>query len=57
MTLYLRHLIIAGALLMPSISIDATAFAQKPGGVLRVLAGYSPPSLSVHEEIDASRCG
>jgi hypothetical protein len=46
MMLYLRHLIVVGALLLPSISIDATAFAQKPGGVLRVLAGDSPPRLA-----------
>jgi peptide/nickel transport system substrate-binding protein len=29
------------------------AFAQKPGGVLRVHALDSPPSLSMHEEVDA----
>src|SRR6266849_6311410 len=39
--------------LLAAISVDATAFAQKPGGVLRVHAGDSPPSLSMHEEVDA----
>ena len=29
------------------------AFAQKTGGILRVHAGDSPPSLSMHEEVDA----
>jgi peptide/nickel transport system substrate-binding protein len=29
------------------------AFAQKPGGILRVHAGDSPPSMSMHEEVDA----
>jgi peptide/nickel transport system substrate-binding protein len=38
-----------------SITIAAAdpAFAQKPGGVLRVHALDSPPSLSMHEEVDA----
>src|SRR5713101_2048343 len=38
---------------LAAISVGATAFAQKPGGVLRVHAGDSPPSLSMHEEVDA----
>jgi peptide/nickel transport system substrate-binding protein len=29
------------------------ALAQKPGGILRVHALDSPPSLSMHEEVDA----
>ena len=29
------------------------SFAQKSGGILRVHAIDSPPSLSMHEEIDA----
>src|SRR6266852_8052875 len=29
------------------------ALAQKPGGVLRVHALDSPPSMSMHEEVDA----
>src|SRR5260370_23329589 len=45
---------IAGAAgLLLAMCIGAAASAQKPGGVLRVLAGDSPPSLSMHEEIDA----
>jgi hypothetical protein len=43
--------------LLIAISIGATALAQKQGGTLRVHAGDSPPSLSMHEEIvDASFC-
>src|SRR5437870_3190495 len=42
----------AGSLLLAT-SIGETAFAQKPGGVLRVHANDSPPSLSTHEESDA----
>src|SRR5713101_6073134 len=38
---------------LAAISVGATAFAQKPGGVLRVHAIDSPPSLSMHEEVDA----
>src|SRR5467141_1827485 len=30
-----------------------TAFAQQPGGILRVHALDYPPSLSMHEEVDA----
>src|SRR5713101_7377588 len=47
------HLLAGAVTLSMAISIGTTAFAQKPGGVLRVLAGDSPPSLSMHEEIDA----
>jgi hypothetical protein len=39
--------------LVIAISIGAPALAQQPGGTLRVHAGDSPPSLSMHEEIDA----
>jgi peptide/nickel transport system substrate-binding protein len=39
--------------LLIAISAGGTAFAQKPGGVLRVHANDSPPSLSTHEESDA----
>jgi peptide/nickel transport system substrate-binding protein len=48
----LSRLIGAIGLLM-TISVSATALGQKQGGVLRVLAGDSPPSLSMHEEVDA----
>src|SRR5712691_7336336 len=39
--------------LLAAISVGAAAFAQTPGGVLRVHAIDSPPSLSMHEEVDA----
>src|SRR5438552_8838427 len=39
--------------LLAASALGSPAAAQKPGGVLRVLAGDSPPSLSMHEEIDA----
>ena len=39
--------------LLIALSVGATALAQKQGGTLRVHAGDSPPSLSMHEEIDA----
>ena len=42
----------AGALLI-AMSVTDAAFAQKPGGILRVHAGDSPPNMSIHEEVDA----
>jgi peptide/nickel transport system substrate-binding protein len=45
--------LLGAAGLLIALSVGATALAQKPGGVLRVLAGDSPPSLSMHEEVDA----
>src|ERR1700730_4043239 len=46
--------ILAGALgLLLAMSAGEAAVAQKPGGILRVYAGDSPPSLSMHEEVDA----
>jgi peptide/nickel transport system substrate-binding protein len=42
-----------GALLV-AISASQAGFAEKPGGVLRVHALDSPPSLSMHEEVDAN---
>src|SRR5260370_5802415 len=36
-----------------AVSPGEAAFAQKPGGILRVHAGDSPPSMSIHEEVDA----
>src|SRR5271168_539033 len=41
-----------GLLLAAMVTAD-TAFAQKAGGILRVHAGDSPPSMSMHEEVDA----
>src|SRR5260370_5970608 len=48
----LRILAATGALLTAMAAADA-GFGQKPGGVLRVHANDSPPSLSMHEESDA----
>ena len=45
----LRALAAAGALLAVS-GADA-AFAQKPGGILRMYHWDSPPSMSIHEEV------
>jgi peptide/nickel transport system substrate-binding protein len=44
---------VGAAGLLIATSIGATALAQKPGGTLRVDALDSPPSLSMHEEVDA----
>src|SRR6516165_6058077 len=41
-------------LLLAAIAGGTPALAQKPGGVLRVHALDSPPSLSMHEEVDAN---
>jgi peptide/nickel transport system substrate-binding protein len=43
----------AGTALVMALGTAEPAFAQKPGGVLRVHAIDSPPSLSMHEEVDA----
>jgi peptide/nickel transport system substrate-binding protein len=48
----LRKLAAAAALLV-AITAAGPAAAQKQGGVLRVHALDSPPSLSMHEEVDA----
>ena len=48
----LRALAATTALLAATSAAD-TAFAQKSGGILRVHALDSPPSLSMHEEVDA----
>jgi peptide/nickel transport system substrate-binding protein len=48
----LRAILAAGPLLL-AISVGEPALAQKPGGILRVHALDSPPSLSMHEEVDA----
>ncbi len=52
MTHTLRAAAAVSALVI-AISGAGTAFAQKPGGVLRVHALDSPPSMSMHEEVDA----
>ena len=44
-----RRLAAIAAVLVALATSDA-AYAQKPGGVLRVHAGDSPPSMSIHEE-------
>jgi peptide/nickel transport system substrate-binding protein len=41
------------AVLLCAITAGGAAFAQKPGGILRVHALDSPPSMSMHEEVDA----
>jgi len=48
----LRAFMIVAALLVASVAA-APALAQKPGGILRVHALDSPPSVSMHEEVDA----
>ena len=45
-----RALAVAGALLLAVSGADA-AFAQKPGGILRMYHWDSPPSMSIHEEV------
>jgi ABC-type transport system substrate-binding protein len=49
MALKLRAVAAASALLI-AISGGGAAFAQKPGGILRVHVNDSPPSMSMHEE-------
>src|SRR5215469_11933311 len=53
MSRHLRMLTTLGALLVAKPARLAD-IAQKPGGVLRVHALDSPPSLSMHEEVDAN---
>ena len=53
MSRHLRMLTTLGTLLV-AISASQAGFAEKPGGVLRVHALDSPPSLSMHEEVDAN---
>ena len=43
----------AATALLTAMFAAEPALAQKPGGVLRVHALDSPPSLSIHEEVDA----
>jgi peptide/nickel transport system substrate-binding protein len=51
-----RHPGILGAVvgLLAIMYAGGTGFAQKPGGILRVHAGDSPPSMSMLEEVDAN---
>src|SRR5260370_5381696 len=50
---HLRRFAAVGALLM-AVSAAAAAFAQKPGGALRIPHGDSPASMSTHEEATRS---
>src|ERR1700737_877234 len=49
MTRRLRELAAAGGLLRAALIADP-AFAQRPGGVLRIHHQDSPASMSIHEE-------
>jgi len=44
---------IAAASVLTVMAVTGSALAQKTGGVLRVHVGDSPPSMSMHEEVDA----
>ena len=50
----LRVLAAAGAAFLAAMTATDAAFAQKSGGILRVHALDSPPSLSMHDEVDAN---
>jgi peptide/nickel transport system substrate-binding protein len=52
----LRSLAAAGELLA-SLWLSGTAFAQKPGGILRMPSGDSPASMSIHEESTIAALG
>ena len=47
-----RRLVAAGALSI-ALAASGVAYGQKPGGLLHVHAGDSPPSMSMLEEVDA----
>jgi peptide/nickel transport system substrate-binding protein len=49
MTRVLRVLAAAGSAMLAAMAATSAAVAQKPGGVLRVHANDSPPSLTTHE--------
>jgi peptide/nickel transport system substrate-binding protein len=49
----LRALAAVGSAMLAAMAATGAVLAQKPGGVLRVHAGDSPPSMSMHEEVDA----
>ena len=50
----LRVLRAAGAAFLAAMTATGAACAQKSGGLLRLHALDSPPSLSMHEEVDAN---
>src|SRR5271169_5036249 len=50
----LRVLAAAGAAFLAAMTATGAACAQKSGGILRVHLLDSPPSLSMHEEVDAN---
>ena len=52
----LRSLALAGGLLA-GLPASQPAFAQKPGGVLRIPMGTSPASMSIHEESTIAALG
>src|SRR6516225_8869124 len=52
----LRSLAIAGGVLA-GLWASEPAFAQKPGGVLRIPMGTSPASMSIHEESTIAALG
>ena len=52
MTLSQCTALAAGAL-FAAMAASVPAAAQEQGGVLHVHAGDSPPSMSMHEEVDA----
>ena len=47
-----RRVATAAAVLF-MLTATSVAYAQKPGGILHVHAGDSPPSMSMLEEVDA----
>ncbi len=51
---YRTGLVGAGLLLLLALGIGTPTCAQKPGGILPVHALDSPPSLPMHEEVDAN---
>jgi peptide/nickel transport system substrate-binding protein len=48
------RMLAAATMSLTAMATANAAFAQKPGGILRVHALDSPPSLSMHEEVDAN---
>ena len=47
------HVLLAAGAALTAMAAGEAAFAQKVGGILHVHALDSPPSLSMHEEVDA----
>ena len=54
MTSGLRGANSGGAALVAAMTAACAAYAQESGGLLRVHALDPPPSLSMHEEVDAN---